>query len=103
MATRRITVSTTTVYNTGDKIVTDKAVDYKSIYSNMFSKMESLNGTWNGTDFSEFAKKARSFKEDFDAMGKVLIEYGEYLKKAAKAYETAQENALKDANSNLKS
>lgn len=94
---RNITVSTTAVMNAGQKIESDYASDYKNAYEEMFAKMEALYGTWNGTDFSEYSKKVESFKNDFIAMYQVLVEYGEYLQKAAKAYETTQQAVIDDA------
>lgn len=99
---RRITVNTDTVRNVGSKIETDYAPTYQRTYSDMFSKMEALNGTWNGTDFGEYSKRVLSFKEDFNEMYKALLTYSEYLKKSADAYETAQNTVLSDARSTLK-
>lgn len=103
MATsRKITVSTDVVTTVGAKIETDYAVRYKSTSDEMFQKMEALMGTWNGTDFSEYSKRVLSFKDDFAEMYKALLTYADYLKKAAKAYETAQNSVLNDARSTLK-
>lgn len=99
---RRITVSTADVARAGNNIANTHAPSYKTTYATMFGIMEGLNGTWNGTDFSEYSKRAQSFKKDFEAMYSALIDYANYLVKAAKAYETAQNNVISDAKSRLK-
>lgn len=73
--------------------VKDLALRYQDQYRELFRLVEIFTSTdYQGKDAKEFCAKVKDFEDDFMKMKSLMDEYGGFLEKAAKDYETNQEN-----------
>ncbi len=72
--------------------ISSLAGEYKSEYEALFREVHEMQGKWDGQDNTAYTKQVDGFRDDFDNMYKLMIQYSEYLKSTAKAYADAQEN-----------
>ena len=79
----------------------DKTARYNSEWAKLYTELQSLKSTqWQGIASDTFNSKLEAYRNDFEEMSKVLMEYAQYLKTAADNYVKTEE-AIKDAASNL--
>lgn len=76
------------------------ANEYKSEYEALFQDVEAMRGKWDGQDNQAYTTQVSGFKDDFTNMYNLMIQYSDYLKKTAKAYEDTQ-TGIKNAASTL--
>ena len=81
--------------------IEDKTGKYNSEWAKLYTELQSLKSTqWQGIASDTFNAKLEAYRNDFEEMAKVLMEYVNYLRTAADNYVKTEE-ALKDAASNL--
>ncbi len=82
-------------------VVEEKTAKYNSEWAKLYTELQSLKSAqWQGIASDTFNAKLEAYRNDFEEMAKVLMEYASYLKTAAENYEKTEE-AIKDAASNL--
>lgn len=73
------------------------AADYKTQYDQLYSETNAMASTWQGTDNVAYINQIAAFKEDFEKMRNLILNYADFLKKSAKAYRETQETVTSEA------
>lgn len=73
------------------------AADYKTQYDALYNETNSMASTWQGKDNVAFVDQIDGFKDDFDKMRRLMLDYADFLRKSAKAYRDTQEDVVKAA------
>ena len=73
------------------------ADEYKGKYDSLYEKIEELASTWQGADSRKFAEQTAGFRDDFQKMFTLMMDYVDYLKKTAAAYRNPQDTAVREA------
>ena len=82
-------------------VIEEKTARYNSEWAKLYTELQSLKSAqWQGIASDTFNAKLEAYRNDFEEMAKVLLEYANYLKTAADNYVKTEE-AIKDAASNL--
>ena len=93
---RTIQVTPEQLDTTAGKIET-LAADYKTQYDQLYSKTNAMAATWNGKDNLAFVEQIAGFKDDFERMHTLMLNYADFLRKSAKAYRDTQDSVVKEA------
>lgn len=75
------------------------AADYKTSYDQMYSTTGDMASTWQGQDNVAFIDQINGFKDDFQKMHTLMLNYADFLRKSAEKYRTTQENVVSQARS----
>lgn len=67
------------------------AADYKTQYDLLYSETSAMAASWNGEDNLAFINQIEGFKDDFEKMRTLMMEYAEFLKQSAKSYRDTQD------------
>lgn len=82
-------------------VIEEKTARYNSEWAKLYTEIQSLKSAqWQGIASDTFNSKLEAYRNDFEEMSKVLLNYAAYLKNAADSYVRTEE-ALKDAAGNL--
>lgn len=83
--------------------VDSMAKQYRQEYTNLYTEIDSIAelGFWQGVDNQEYVKQINMFKDDFQTMEQLMIEYAGFLRKAAEGYETIQAHTADQAGKKL--
>lgn len=73
------------------------AADYKTQYDNLYSETNAMASTWSGKDNVAFVDQIAGFKDDFEKMHKLMLDYADFLRKSAKAYRDTQDTVVSEA------
>lgn len=73
------------------------AGDYKTQYDQLYSETNAMASTWNGKDNVAFVDQIAGFKDDFEKMHTLMLEYADFLRKSAKGYHDTQDNVVAEA------
>lgn len=73
------------------------AADYKTQYDQLYSETNAMASTWNGKDNVAFVNQIDGFKDDFEKMHALMLNYVDFLRKSAKAYRDTQETIVSEA------
>lgn len=73
------------------------ASDYKTQYDALYSETNAMASTWNGKDNLAFVEQIGGFKDDFEKMHTLMLNYADFLRKSAKAYRETQNNVVTEA------
>ncbi len=73
------------------------AADYKTQYDQLYSETNAMASTWNGKDNTAFVDQIAGFKDDFEKMHTLMLNYAEFLRKSAKAYRDTQDTVVSEA------
>lgn len=71
--------------------------EYKRLYNAIYSEVDGLASAWKGADNIAYTTQMQGFKDDFEAMATTLMQYSEFLKKAAQDYQTTQDQIITEA------
>lgn len=93
---RTIQVTPEVLETTASKIE-GLAADYKTQYGNLYSETNAMATAWSGKDNVAFIDQIDGFKEDFEKMYTLMIDYADFLRKSAKAYRDTQDAVVADA------
>ncbi|MGN0202925.1 MAG: WXG100 family type VII secretion target [Coprococcus sp.] len=96
MTGNRIVV-TPEVLKTTASYVTEQANSYKQNYEKLYTEVNAMASAWQGADNQAFVSQIEGFKEDFNAMYKLMNQYAEFLTKAADAYSSTQKEIITKA------
>ena len=82
-------------------VIEEKTAKYNSEWAKLYTELQSLKSAqWQGIASDTFNAKLEAYRNDFEEMSKVLLEYANYLRTAADNYVKTEE-AIKDAASSL--
>ena len=73
------------------------AADYKTQYDALYSETNAMASTWNGKDNTAFVDQIAGFKDDFEKMHALMLNYADFLRKSAKAYRDTQDTVVTEA------
>ena len=73
------------------------AAEYKTQYEALYNETNAMASTWSGKDNIAFTEQIAGFKDDFEKMQKLMLDYSDFLKKSAKAYRETQDTIVKEA------
>lgn len=73
------------------------AADYKSQYNQLYSETNAMASTWSGKDNIAFTDQIAGFKDDFEKMQTLMLNYADFLRKSAKAYRDTQDTVVSEA------
>ncbi|MBR4858852.1 MAG: WXG100 family type VII secretion target [Clostridia bacterium] len=73
------------------------AAEYETQYNNLYSETDSLASSWKGEDNQAFVSQIAEFKPDLQNMKKLMDNYADFLRKAAKTYRETQEAVTSQA------
>ena len=91
-----ITVQPKELETTAGNIET-MAADYESLYTRLFTEVDNMAAAWQGADNVAFTSQIKGFLEDFQNMKTLMMEYGEFLRNAAKLYTETQQDRVAQA------
>ena len=83
----------------GKNLVTN-AESYITSVKNIYQTVEELGNSWQGEDNLKFANTVNSYKENINALGQVIGNYGVFLQETANSLEKLQAEIAQQA-SNL--
>ena len=82
-------------------VIEERTASYNSEWAKLYTELQSLKSAqWQGIASDTFNAKLEAYRNDFEEMSKILLNYAAYLKTAAENYVKTEE-ALKDAASGL--
>lgn len=73
------------------------AADYKTQYDALYNETNAMASTWNGKDNTAFVDQIAGFKDDFEKMHTLMLNYADFLRKSAKAYRDTQDTVVTEA------
>ncbi len=73
------------------------AADYKNQYDLLYKETGAMSSTWNGKDNIAFTDQIAGFKDDFEKMHTLMLNYVDFLRQSAKAYRDTQESVTSEA------
>ena len=73
------------------------AADYKTQYTTLYSTTDGLAAKWSGKDNLAFTDQIAGFKDDLQKMHDLMLNYADFLRKAAKAYRDTQDSITSEA------
>ena len=98
MAARTIIVTPEQLEIAAGRIET-LAGDYQAQYNQLYSRTDALASTWQGEDNTAFVDQISGFKDDFQKMYNLMMQYADFLRKSAQAYRSTQEQVVSQARS----
>ena len=82
-------------------VIEEKTARYNSEWAKLYTEIQNLKSAqWQGIASDTFNAKLEAYRNDFEAMSKVLMNYAAFLRAAADNYAKTEEN-LRGAASNL--
>lgn len=91
-----IKASPTEIREAGQKLV-GNAETYLNYVKEMYQTVDSLRNSWQGTDNQEYVSKVYSYKENIDALGQVIGNYGVFLQETGNSLAKLQEDIAQEA------
>ena len=73
------------------------AADYKSQYDALYNETNAMASTWQGKDNTAFVDQIAGFKDDFEKMHTLMLNYADFLRMSAKAYRDTQDSVVSEA------
>lgn len=73
------------------------AAEYKTQYDALYSETNAMASTWQGKDNTAFIDQIAGFKDDFEKMHSLMLNYADFLRKSAKAYRETQDTVTAEA------
>jgi len=73
------------------------AGEYKAQYEALYSKTGNMASTWSGKDNQAYISQIDQFKDDFESMWKLMLDYADFLTKSARSYRTTQDTVVAEA------
>ncbi len=82
-------------------VIEEKTARYNAEWAKLYTELQSLKSSqWEGIASDTFNARLEAYRNDFEEMSKVLLEYATHLRTAADNYVKTEE-AIKDAASSL--
>ncbi len=80
----------------GQKLVAN-AESYLQSVKALYDIVDNLNANWKGSDNQQFVGTVNGYKENINALGKVIGNYGEFLQHTANSLEKLQSEIAEQA------
>ncbi len=80
----------------GRKLVSN-AEAYMSSVKSLYDTVDELKATWQGTDNQNFAATVYGYKDNIDALGQVIGNYGVFLQETGSSLEKLQSDIAQEA------
>ena len=93
---RKIEVTPEQLETTAGRIE-NLAAEYKTQYDLLYTETNAMASTWNGKDNLAFTDQIDGFKDDFEKMHDLMLQYADFLRKSAKAYRDTQDTIVTEA------
>ncbi len=90
---RKIVVNPAELNSTAGRI-DNMSAEYRKLFNKLFSDVNSMQAAWQGADNQAFSSQIQGFQDDFTLMAKLMDEYSQFLKTAAKTYQQAQDDTI---------
>ena len=84
------------IRNGGKNLVND-ADSYLADVKNIYGVIDNLRNNWKGVDNQEFCKTLDGYKENIDALGQVIGNYGVFLQETGNSLEKLQADIAQQA------
>ena len=82
-------------------VIEEKTAKYNSEWAKLYTELQNLKSAqWQGVASDTFNSRLEAYRNDFEEMAKVLLNYALYLRGAGENYVKTEE-ALRDAAGNL--
>ncbi|MBR4260599.1 MAG: WXG100 family type VII secretion target [Clostridia bacterium] len=85
---------------TAGKSLVGNAESYLGSVKSLYDTVDNLQASWQGSDNAQFANTVNSYKENINALGQVIGNYGVFLQETANSLEKLQAEIAQQA-SNL--
>ena len=79
------------------KNLQDEAANYKNIVTQIYSDVEDLRNTWQGTDSDTYVAQVNEKKETIESLGVAIEEYGQFLINTSTTYNNLRDNVIANA------
>ena len=76
-----------------------KAREYQQLYSQLYQAVDSMQAAWQGKDNLAFTAQIKGFKDDFDRMRQLLMDFAELIRYANAEYRQALNDSTNVAKS----
>ena len=76
-----------------------KAREYQQLYTQLYQAVDSMQSAWQGKDNVAFTTQIKGFKDDFERMKKLLMDFAELIKYANTEYKQALNDSANAAKS----
>ena len=93
---KKITVDPAKLTGSADKI-DSSAAEYQKTYTKLYTEVTAMKTAWDGADNVAFTTRIEGFKDDFQLMYKLMIDYANFLRQSAKSYNATQDNIINQA------
>jgi uncharacterized protein YukE len=80
----------------GKKLVAN-AESYLASVKSLYQTVDGLKATWQGADNQQFAATVYGYKENIDALGQVIGNYGVFLQETGNSLEKLQADIAQEA------
>ena len=80
----------------GRKLVSN-AEAYMSSVKSLYETVDELKATWQGADNQQFAATVYGYKDNIDALGQVIGNYGVFLQETGSSLEKLQSDIAQEA------
>ncbi len=77
--------------------IDNQAAEYKRLYEQLYTEVESMASSWQGSDNLAFTSQINGFREDFNMMYQLMMQYSEFLKNSANTYRQTQQEVADQA------
>ena len=84
------------IRNAGKNIV-GNADNYLQYVNNIYKTVDDLSSSWQGEDNVKFASTVNSYKENINALGQVIANYGVFLQETANSLQKLQADNTQQA------
>ena len=92
----RLKASPEEIRTAGKKLVSN-AETYLAAVKRIYSTVDELKTHWQGADNQQFAATVYSYKENIDALGRVIGNYGVFLQETGNSLEKLQADIAQQA------
>ena len=77
--------------------INNQAGDYQRAFEQLYNEVTNLSQHWQGKDNLAFTQQIEGFRDDFQKMQALMIQYSEFLKVTAKNYRDTQDDRVTQA------
>jgi WXG100 family type VII secretion target len=66
-----------------------RANEYKQLYERLYTEVQAMGGNWQGKDNQAYVSQLNGFKDDFERMHRLLLDFAALIKDANTEYKQA--------------
>ena len=96
MGLNQITVTTADL-DSAASTIRGLAEDYKSAYTELYNQVSDMQRAWSGSDNMSFTSQIGEYRNAFEYMRDLMLDYAEKLTKAAAEYRKTQQDIANQA------